>query len=144
MVATWPQVATAAGERRLRRALCNGVAAQFPCTASPWPEYWAAGSVPALEPLPYLLEGKPHEAERHLAVLTMICGNARCEEHVELARAIAQYKATSARACRAHWNVRAAAPSAGRASAMESPVNGPNVSFRVFPRSVDLFADMPA
>jgi Tfp pilus assembly protein PilF len=40
----------------------------------------------------YLMDKKPAEAEKHLAELQRICGNTSCEEYVDLARAIAQYK----------------------------------------------------
>lgn len=40
----------------------------------------------------YLMDKKPQEAEKHLAELARICGNTSCEEYVDLARAIAQYK----------------------------------------------------
>lgn len=40
----------------------------------------------------YLMAKKPAEAERHLAELQRICGNTTCEEDLDLARAIAQYK----------------------------------------------------
>jgi len=40
----------------------------------------------------YLMDKKPAEAEKHLADLERICGNKTCEEYVDLASAIAQYK----------------------------------------------------
>ncbi|WP_296493668.1 tetratricopeptide repeat protein [Rhodoferax sp.] len=40
----------------------------------------------------YLMDKKPAEAEKHLADLERICGNKTCEEYVDLAGAIAQYK----------------------------------------------------
>jgi Tfp pilus assembly protein PilF len=40
----------------------------------------------------YLMDKKPAEAEKHLTELQRICGNTTCEEYVDLARAIAQYK----------------------------------------------------
>ena len=40
----------------------------------------------------YLMDKKPAEAEKYLADLERICGNKTCEEYVDLARAIAQYK----------------------------------------------------
>ncbi|MCZ4312639.1 tetratricopeptide repeat protein [Comamonadaceae bacterium G21597-S1] len=40
----------------------------------------------------YLMDRKPQEAEKHLAALQQICGNTTCEEYVDLARAIADYK----------------------------------------------------
>ncbi len=41
----------------------------------------------------YLMDKKPAEAQTHLATLAQICGNTTCEEYVDLAQAIAQYKA---------------------------------------------------
>ena len=41
----------------------------------------------------YLLDRKPEQAEEHLAQLERICGNKRCEEYQDLARAIAEYRA---------------------------------------------------
>jgi Flp pilus assembly protein TadD len=41
----------------------------------------------------YLMDKKPAEAERHLALLEQICGNKTCEEYSDLAKAIAQFKA---------------------------------------------------
>lgn len=41
----------------------------------------------------YLMDKKPQEAEKHLATLQQICGNTSCEEYVDLAKAIADYKA---------------------------------------------------
>lgn len=43
----------------------------------------------------YLMDRKPAEAEKHLAALEQICGNRSCEEYVDLARAIAEYKANN-------------------------------------------------
>ncbi len=40
----------------------------------------------------YLMDKKPAKAEEHLARLQQICGNASCEEYVDLAKAIAEYK----------------------------------------------------
>ena len=40
----------------------------------------------------YLMDKKPAEAEKHLADLERICGNKTCEEYIDLASAIAQYK----------------------------------------------------
>lgn len=40
----------------------------------------------------YLMDKKPAEAEKHLAQLEAICGNKTCEEYVDLAKAIADYK----------------------------------------------------
>jgi Flp pilus assembly protein TadD len=42
----------------------------------------------------YLMDKKPVEAEKHLVSLEQICGNKTCEEYVDLAQAIAKYKAT--------------------------------------------------
>jgi Tfp pilus assembly protein PilF len=41
----------------------------------------------------YLSDKKPAEAEKHLAQLEAICGNKTCEEYVDLAKAVADYKA---------------------------------------------------
>ncbi len=41
----------------------------------------------------YLMDKKPQEAEKLLAALEKICGNTSCEEYVDLAKAIAEYKA---------------------------------------------------
>ena len=41
----------------------------------------------------YLLDRKPAEAEKHLAMLEQICGNRTCEEYQDLAKSIAAYKA---------------------------------------------------
>jgi Flp pilus assembly protein TadD len=41
----------------------------------------------------YLMDKKPAEAEKHLALLEKICGNKTCEEYADLAGAIAKYKA---------------------------------------------------
>jgi Flp pilus assembly protein TadD len=41
----------------------------------------------------YLMDGKPAEAEKHLAELERICGNRACEEYGDLAKSIAEYKA---------------------------------------------------
>lgn len=41
----------------------------------------------------YLMKGQPAEAEKHLAVLEQICGNTTCEEYLDLAKSIAQFKA---------------------------------------------------
>jgi Flp pilus assembly protein TadD len=40
----------------------------------------------------YLMDNKPAEAEKHLALLATICGNKTCEEYEDLAKAIAEYK----------------------------------------------------
>ena len=40
----------------------------------------------------YLMDKKPAEAEKHLAFLASVCGNKTCEEYVDLAKAIAEYK----------------------------------------------------
>ena len=40
-----------------------------------------------------LMDKKPLEAEKHLALLEVICGSKTCEEYANLARAIAAYKA---------------------------------------------------
>jgi Flp pilus assembly protein TadD len=41
----------------------------------------------------YLMDKKPAEAEKHLALLEQICGNKTCEEYADLAGSIAKYKA---------------------------------------------------
>jgi Tfp pilus assembly protein PilF len=41
----------------------------------------------------YLMDGKPAEAEKHLAELEKICGDRTCEEYGDLAKSIAEYKA---------------------------------------------------
>ena len=38
------------------------------------------------------MDRKPQEAEKHLAALQQICGNTTCEEYVDLAKAIADYR----------------------------------------------------
>jgi Flp pilus assembly protein TadD len=45
----------------------------------------------------YLMERRPAEAEKHLALLAQLCGNLTCEEYVDLAEAIAAYKAKGPR-----------------------------------------------
>lgn len=40
----------------------------------------------------YLMDKKPDEAKKHLAILEKLCGNKACEEYVDLAKAIAEYK----------------------------------------------------
>jgi tetratricopeptide (TPR) repeat protein len=40
----------------------------------------------------YLMDKKPAEAEKHLALLATICGNKTCEEYEDLAKAIAADK----------------------------------------------------
>ena len=39
----------------------------------------------------YLMDKKPAEAEKHLAILESLCGNKTCEEYEDLAKAIAEY-----------------------------------------------------
>jgi tetratricopeptide (TPR) repeat protein len=41
----------------------------------------------------YLMNNQPAEAEKHLADLARVCGNRTCEEYVDLAQAIAAFKA---------------------------------------------------
>ena len=41
----------------------------------------------------WLMDGKPAEAEKHLAELEKICGGKTCEEYRDLAKAIAAHKA---------------------------------------------------
>ena len=43
----------------------------------------------------YLMDKKPAEAETHLARLEVLCGNKTCEEYADLAKSIADYKASS-------------------------------------------------
>ena len=43
----------------------------------------------------YLMDGKPAQAEEHLARLKTICGGSACEEHDKLAKSLAGYKAKS-------------------------------------------------
>ena len=43
----------------------------------------------------YLMDGKPTKAEEHLARLKTICGGSACEEHDDLAKSLAAYKAKS-------------------------------------------------
>ena len=43
----------------------------------------------------YLMDGKPAKAEEHLARLKTICGGSACEEHDDLAKSLAAYKAKS-------------------------------------------------
>lgn len=40
----------------------------------------------------YLMDKKPSEAEKHLASLAQICGNTTCEEYVDLAKSLADYR----------------------------------------------------
>lgn len=41
----------------------------------------------------YLMEKKPAEAQKHLATLEQLCGNQTCEEYVDLAKALSDYRA---------------------------------------------------
>lgn len=41
----------------------------------------------------YLMNMQPIEAEKHLAALAQICGNQTCEEYVDLAQAIRDFRA---------------------------------------------------
>ena len=43
----------------------------------------------------FLMDKKPAEAEKHLALLETLCGNKTCEEYADLAKSIADYKAIS-------------------------------------------------
>ncbi|WP_293661162.1 tetratricopeptide repeat protein [Rhodoferax sp. OV413] len=45
----------------------------------------------------YLMDGKPEQAERHLAALEKVCGNRQCEEYLDLAQALANYRKTTPR-----------------------------------------------
>lgn len=40
----------------------------------------------------YLMDRKPEQAEKHLALLEKICGNKSCEEYADLAKALGAYK----------------------------------------------------
>ncbi len=40
----------------------------------------------------YLMDKKPTEAEKHLATLEQLCGNKTCEEYVDLAKALSEYR----------------------------------------------------
>jgi predicted Zn-dependent protease len=42
----------------------------------------------------YLMDRKPAEAEKHLAQLERICGGTQCEQYQDLAKSIADYKAS--------------------------------------------------
>ncbi len=41
----------------------------------------------------FLMDKKPAEAEKHLALLEALCGNKTCEEYADLAKSIADFKA---------------------------------------------------
>jgi Tfp pilus assembly protein PilF len=41
----------------------------------------------------YLMDKKPEEAQKHLAMLEKLCGNTSCEEYADLAKSIADYRA---------------------------------------------------
>ncbi len=41
----------------------------------------------------YLMDKKPDEAQKHLALLEVICGNKTCEEYADLAKSLADYRA---------------------------------------------------
>ena len=43
----------------------------------------------------YLMDKQPAEAQKQLAALEQICGNQSCEEYADLAKAIADYKASN-------------------------------------------------
>ena len=45
----------------------------------------------------YLMEKRPVQAEQHLTELEKICGSKECPEYLELAKAIAEFKATAAK-----------------------------------------------
>jgi Flp pilus assembly protein TadD len=45
----------------------------------------------------YLMDGRPAEAEKHLAELARLCGNQTCEEYVDLSEAIKAHKAKAPR-----------------------------------------------
>jgi Tfp pilus assembly protein PilF len=42
----------------------------------------------------YLMDKKPEEAEKHLATLEKLCGNTSCEEYADLAKSLADYRAS--------------------------------------------------
>ncbi len=44
----------------------------------------------------YLMDKKPAEADKHLALLEKACGNRTCPEYQDLAKTIAQYKSSGA------------------------------------------------
>jgi len=41
----------------------------------------------------YLMDNKPTEAAKHLAMLEQLCGNKTCEEYADLAKSLSDYKA---------------------------------------------------
>jgi tetratricopeptide (TPR) repeat protein len=41
----------------------------------------------------YLMDKQPTEAEKHLTTLAELCGNKTCEEYVDLAKALSDYRA---------------------------------------------------
>jgi tetratricopeptide (TPR) repeat protein len=43
----------------------------------------------------YLMAKQPTEAQKHLARLEQLCGNQTCEEYVDLANALAQYRTSN-------------------------------------------------
>jgi Flp pilus assembly protein TadD len=43
----------------------------------------------------YLMDKKPEEAAKHLATLETLCGNTTCEEYADLAKSIADYRASN-------------------------------------------------
>ncbi len=43
----------------------------------------------------YLMDKKPAEAEKHLTTLAQLCGNKTCDEYVDLAKALSDYRAKS-------------------------------------------------
>jgi tetratricopeptide (TPR) repeat protein len=43
----------------------------------------------------YLMDKKPDEAEKHLAMLEKLCGNKTCEEYADLAKSLATYRASN-------------------------------------------------
>ncbi len=43
----------------------------------------------------YLMDKKPEEAEKHLAILEKLCGNTSCEEYADLAKSLAAYRANN-------------------------------------------------
>lgn len=41
----------------------------------------------------YLMDNKPAEAAKHLAMLEQLCGNKTCEEYADLAKSLSDYRA---------------------------------------------------
>jgi Flp pilus assembly protein TadD len=43
----------------------------------------------------YLMDKKPEDAEKHLAILEKLCGNTTCEEYADLAKSLATYRSSN-------------------------------------------------